>query len=204
MLAVWGPTGAPGRTTVAVTLADELADLGCTVLLVDADVYGGAVASMLGVLDESPGLAAVCRQAAAGGLDATALGSLCWQLRPRLQVLTGIPFAARWPELRPAAITALLSTARGMADVTVVDCGFCLETDEELSFDTVAPRRNGATLTVLDDADLVLVVGAADPIGMQRLVRALADLRDADVDTPTEIVVNRVRDAAAPAAPHAS
>ncbi|MDT4941211.1 MAG: hypothetical protein QOJ34_1300, partial [Pseudonocardiales bacterium] len=198
VLAVWGPTGAPGRTTVAVTLADELAGLGCTVLLVDSDVYGGTVAPVLGVLDESPGIAAACRLAAAGGLDAEALGALCWQLGPRLRVLSGIPLASRWPELRPAAIGALLAVARGSADVTVVDCGFCLETDEELSFDTVAPRRNGATLAVLDDADLVLVVGAADPIGVQRLVRALAELPDAQVGTPTEIVLNRVRDHVVP------
>jgi MinD-like ATPase involved in chromosome partitioning or flagellar assembly len=92
----------------------------------------------------------------------------------------------------------VLAVARELADVTVVDCGFCLETDEELSFDTVAPRRNGATLAVLAAADLVLVVGAADPIGIQRLVRALGELRDADIDRPTEIVLNRVRDGALP------
>ena len=57
----------------------------------------------------------------------------------------------------------MLAAARGLADFTVVDCGFCLETDEELSFDTLAPRRNGATLAVLDDADLVVAVGSADP-----------------------------------------
>jgi Mrp family chromosome partitioning ATPase len=38
LLAVWGPKGAPGRTTVAVNLAFEAAPL------VDADTYGGAVA----------------------------------------------------------------------------------------------------------------------------------------------------------------
>jgi MinD-like ATPase involved in chromosome partitioning or flagellar assembly len=76
-----------------------------------------------------------------------------------------------------------------------------LETDEELSFDTVAPRRNGATLAALDDADRVLVVGTGDAIGLQRLVRALDDLRDAGIITPTEIVLNRVRDAAVPGRP---
>ena len=62
IVAVWGPTGAPGRTTVAITLADELARLGCGSLLVDGDVYGGVIAAVLGLLDESPGLAAACRQ----------------------------------------------------------------------------------------------------------------------------------------------
>jgi MinD-like ATPase involved in chromosome partitioning or flagellar assembly len=198
VVAVWGPTGAPGRTTLAVTLADELARLGSTGLLVDADVYGGTVAAVLGLLDESPGLAAACRRASGQRLDATALAALCWQLGPRLRVLTGIPIASRWPELRPSAVGAVLGAARTLADYTVVDCGFCLETDEELSFDTLAPRRNGTTLAVLDDADLIVVVGSADPIGMQRLVRGLAELRDVEVGAPTWVVLNRVRSGVVP------
>jgi MinD-like ATPase involved in chromosome partitioning or flagellar assembly len=198
VVAVWGPTGAPGRTTVAVTLADELAQLGSASLLVDADVYGGTIAAVLGLLDESPGVAAACRQASAQRLDAAGLAALCWQLGPQLRVLTGIPLASRWPELRPAAFAPVLAAARGLADFTVIDCGFCLETDEELSFDTLAPRRNGATLAILDDADLVVVVGAADPIGMQRLVRGLADLRDAEVPAPVWVVLNRVRPGVVP------
>jgi MinD-like ATPase involved in chromosome partitioning or flagellar assembly len=143
-------------------------------------------------------LAAACRQASGRRLDAAGLATLCWQLGPRLRVLTGIPLASRWPELRPTALGAVFAAARGLADFTVVDCGFCLETDEELSFDTLAPRRNGATLAVLDDADLVVVVGSADPIGMQRLVRGLAELRDTEVGAPLWIVLNRVRDGAVP------
>ena len=52
-MAVWGPTGAPGRTTVAVGLATELASRGRGTLLLDADPYGGAVAQHLGVLDQA-------------------------------------------------------------------------------------------------------------------------------------------------------
>jgi Flp pilus assembly CpaE family ATPase len=203
VIAVWGPTGAPGRTTIAITLADEIARLGADVLLADADVYGGTVAAALGLLDESPGLAAACRQAAAVRLDAAALASHCWQLTPRLRVLTGLPLAARWPELRPAAVTAVLGAARRLAEFTVVDCGFSLEPDEEISFDTAAPRRNGATLAVLDAADVVLVVAAADPIGMQRLVRALAELRDAEVTAPVHVVLNKVRRGVIPGNPAA-
>ena len=201
VIAVWGPTGGPGRTTLAVTLADEIARFGSSALLVDADVYGGTVAAVLGLLDESPGVAAACRQASAKQLDAAALAGLSWQLGPRLRVLTGVPLASRWPELRPSALSAVLAAARTLADYTVVDCGFCLETDEELSFDTVAPRRNGATLAALDDADVVLAVGSADPIGMQRLVRGLSDLRDAEIPGQVRVVLNRVRRGAVPGDP---
>ena len=82
VVAVWGPTGAPGRTTVAVTLADELARLGSAALLVDADVYGGTVAAVLGLLDESPGLAAACRQAGGERLDAAGAGGAVLAARP--------------------------------------------------------------------------------------------------------------------------
>ena len=66
---MWGPTGAPGRTTVAVGLATELARSGVHTLLADADVYGGVVAQVLGFLDEAPGLAAAVRLANNGQLD---------------------------------------------------------------------------------------------------------------------------------------
>jgi Flp pilus assembly CpaE family ATPase len=202
VVAVWGPTGAPGRSTVAITLADELARLGCASLLVDADVYGGVIAAVLGLLDESPGLAAACRQGAATRLDPSALAALCWQLAPTLRVLTGIPRAERWPELRATAIESVLTAARGLADFAVVDCGFSLESDEELSYDTVAPRRNGATLAVLDSADVILAVGAADPIGLQRLVRGLSELRDAEIAAPIWVVLNKVRRGVVPGDPN--
>ena len=203
IVAVWGPTGAPGRTTVAVTLSDELARLGCASLLVDADVYGGVIAAILGLLDESPGLAAACRQAASSRLDAAMLAGLCWQIAPTLRVLTGIPRAERWPELRTSAIESVLGAARALADFTVIDCGFSLESDEELSYDTLAPRRNGATLAVLDAADVILAVGAADPIGLQRLVRGLAELRDAEIAAPIWVVLNKVRRGVVPGDPRA-
>jgi len=198
VVAVWGPAGAPGRTTVAIALADELARLGQRALLVDADVYGGVIASALGLLDESAGFAAACRQAQSRRLDAASLAALCWQLAPRLRVLTGISRADRWPELRATAVAAVLGSARRLADFTIVDLGFCLETDEELSFDTMAPRRNGATLAILDEAELVIAVGSADAVGIQRLVRGLAELREAGVAGPVRIVLNRVRRGSAP------
>lgn len=192
VVAVWGPTGGPGRSTVAVTLATELAQLVPT-LLIDADVYGACAAQLLGLLDEAPGLAAACRQATAGGLDADRLAELAVELRPGCRVLTGIARSQRWPELRPSALETVLDLARSLAAVVVVDVGFSLEQDEELSYDTMAPRRNGATLAVLDAADVVVGVAAADPVGLQRYVRGLAELTEAVPGCSPVTVANRVR-----------
>lgn len=193
IVAVWGPTGAPGRTTVAVNLAAELAAGGSRTLLVDADTYGGSVAQVVGLLDEAPGLAAAARVAVQGSLDLVALARLAPVLAPDLRVLSGISRADRWPELSSAALEPVWRTARSLARWTVVDCGFCIEEDEVLSYDTRAPRRNAATLSALEAADVVVVVGAADPVGMQRLVRGIGELADRGLGAERVVVVNRVR-----------
>jgi Flp pilus assembly CpaE family ATPase len=193
MIAVWGPTGAPGRTTVAVGLACELAVKGVPTLLADADVYGGTVAQQLGMLDETSGLAAAARSAGSGSLDMAMLAKHARQVEPHLLVLTGLSRADRWTELRPAAIESIWSTARMLAPLTVVDVGFCIETDEEISFDSLAPRRNGATVATLEEADEVIVVGTADPVGLTRLIRSIHELRAVVPSVSTRVVVNRIR-----------
>jgi Mrp family chromosome partitioning ATPase len=193
LVAVWGPTGAPGRSTVAIGLAGELAALGVSTLLVDADVYGGTVAQMLGMLDETSGLAAAARSAGSGGLDVAELARHARQINPHLLVLTGLSRADRWPELRSTAVESIWGTARLLAPCTVVDVGFSIESDEEISFDSLAPRRNGSTLATLTEADEVVVVGSADPIGLTRLIRAVHELRVAVPSVSVRIVVNRAR-----------
>ena len=200
VVAVWGPTGAPGRTTLAVTLATELAGLGIPTVLVDADTYGGSVAQALSFLDEAPGLAAATRAADQGILDRPTLARLAPVATAGLRVLTGIPKAERWPEIRAAALERVLTVCRSLGQVVVVDCGFSLEDDEELSYDTMAPRRNAATLTTLAVADEVVVVGGCDPVGLQRLVRGLQELGTVPAPPPT-VVVNRVRAGAVGAHP---
>jgi MinD-like ATPase involved in chromosome partitioning or flagellar assembly len=179
---------------VALTLAGEFAALGAQTLIVDADTYGPSVAQSLGLLDESGGIAGAMRSANSGGLDADRLARLTPSLSPTLRVLTGLPQPARWPELRPSSLDVLWERARELARWTVVDCGFGLEADEEITFDTTAPRRNGATLSALAAADVVLAVGGADPVGLQRLVRGLADLVDTlGASARPRVVVTRVR-----------
>jgi MinD-like ATPase involved in chromosome partitioning or flagellar assembly len=211
VIAVWGPVGAPGRTTTAVELAAALAGIGGragrrrrsappprragTALLVDADTYGASVAARLGLLDDAPGLAAVARAAGQGTLDLETLARHSPTVEPGLRVLTGITRAARWPELPASLLEVVFARARELADWVVVDCGPIIEADELLMYDTHAPQRNAATLSALAAADVVVAVGAADPIGIQRLVRGLEELREAPVPVSgsTIVVANRVR-----------
>lgn len=195
VVAVWGPVGAPGRTSVAVGLAEDLG-YAAPALLVDADTYGPSIAQHLGLLDEAPGLAAACRAADAGVLDPAELSRRAPFAGDTLRVLTGLARADRWPELSATAMAEVLQVARRLVRWSVVDTGFCLEQDEELSYDTLAPRRNQATLTALEHADVVVAVGSADPVGLQRLLAGLDQLRQTFPECEPVVAVTRVRAAA--------
>jgi MinD-like ATPase involved in chromosome partitioning or flagellar assembly len=59
--------------------------------------------------------------------------------------------------------------------------------------DLFAPRRNGATIAALRAADEVVAVGAADPVGLSRFLRAHVDLLETiDTDRVT-VLMNKVR-----------
>ena len=194
IIAVWGPAGAPGRSTVAIELAVELARGGRHVGLVDADTHAPSLALALGLADEGPGFAAACRQAEFGALDARELTRVSTPLgRSGVSVLTGINRPSRWPELSESRVGAALAVCRDWADYTVVDVAAPLERDEEIMTELDGPRRNAATLATLRSADLVVAVAGADPVGVSRFLRAHAELRSAIGATPVAVVANRLR-----------
>lgn len=196
VIAVWGPAGAPGRTTVAITIAAELAAEGFSVALADADTHSGAVAPSLGMLDEAPGFAAACRLASTESLTTAELERISDRYSSphgSFWVLTGIGRPHRWPELSGDRVAATLAACREWVDYTIVDTGFSIENDEEISSDLLAPQRNAATITALREADRVIAVGAGDPVGLSRFLRAHVDLLDL-VDAERVLsVINRIR-----------
>jgi Mrp family chromosome partitioning ATPase len=193
IVAVWGPHGSPGRSTVAVHMAAELALAGSETVLVDADTHAPSVTQMLGVLDEAPGLVAACRAASRDTLDAQTLASLLPALPTgdgRLRLLSGIGVPGRWAEVREGSLRAVLGELRRREAISVLDVAAPLEQDEELTYDTLAPQRNAATLTALSEADMVLAVVSADPLSLTRLVREQEQLAASGVG-PVHVVVNR-------------
>lgn len=173
---VWGPHGSPGRTTVALGLAAELAYQGQRVLVVDADTQGGTVAPALGLMDKTPGFLASMRRFRRGELTTESLISLVVPYRGggvEFGVLSGVARRYSSAEAPTDGIQSLFGLCREIADVTVVDVG------SECSADVAeGAERGGARAIgdVVDMADRVVAVCRADPSGVSRFARAYPDL----------------------------
>jgi MinD-like ATPase involved in chromosome partitioning or flagellar assembly len=197
VVAVWGPAGAPGRSTLAIEIAAELSRGRQHVCIADADTHAPALALMLGLADEGPGFPAACRHAERGELDHAELERIATPVGVgdgRIDVLTGINRPGRWPELSERRVAGALEACHSWAGHTVVDVASSLERDEEIVSDlTDGPRRNAATLSAVRAADRVVAVLGADPLGVARFLRAYAELRAAIGTTPVTVVANRLR-----------
>ncbi|GAA1736766.1 hypothetical protein GCM10009710_16330 [Aeromicrobium alkaliterrae] len=184
-IVVWGPAGAPGRSTVAISIAATVAAAGRRVALVDADVAGGSLAQQLGVLDDLSGVLAACR--AAGNGRAHEVPDHLVEVEPWLDLLTGLPRADLWPHLRIGAFTTVVDRLRADHEV-VLDVGSGIDLDG-----AVGRSRHALTRHLLENADEVVVVGRADPVGLTRLVHGLLELADVLTTPPSAVVVNQVR-----------
>ncbi|UNK69683.1 hypothetical protein [Microbacterium sp. H1-D42] len=195
VIAVWGPHGAPGRTTLAIQLAVELTRAGRRTALVDADSVAPSVALQLGLGDESPGLAAACRRAELGSLDVAELSRLATAVETSggtIDVLGGLNRPARWPELTAGRLRTTLAVCRDWLDETVVDVAAAFDEDDD-PLDPVPTARHAATAAALLEADEVVAVLSADPLGVSRFLRGHAELRHLIGGTPVTVIANRVR-----------
>jgi len=197
---VWGPHGAPGRSTVAASLAHGLADSGGAIL-VDADVEAPSLVQLLGMPEDSSALAGAARLATHGRLDAESFQRVLAPVSGGLKLLGGLGRAGRWRELPPASMTEVWLQCRRAAAWTVVDVAGGV-IDDGIDDFTLEPGRGAVTADLVSHADVVMVVGGADPVGVRRLLQLLDEVGSSV--TPAgrvEVVVNRVRSSAAGPAP---
>jgi MinD-like ATPase involved in chromosome partitioning or flagellar assembly len=148
------------------------------------------------MLDEAPGFAAACRLAGSDALTNDEFERIAQRYESPLGgfwVLTGIGRPSRWPELSAERVAGTIRQCRSWVDYTVLDTGSSLENDEEISSDLFAPRRNAATVTAVHEADHVVAVGSADPVGLSRFLRSHVDLLEAVSTHSVTVVMNRIR-----------
>ncbi len=194
VVAVWGATGAPGRTTVATTLATMLGGQAVSTLLIDADPRGGTIATSLGLLDEVPGFVAICRLAARGELDSTQIERLASRYRfpgGEIDVLTGLARPLRGSDAQRDSVDNAMVTLRSHYGAIVIDLGSDLPPSDHVATQESTP---GAALNaqLLEEADLVWAVIEASPVGVARFARAQSGFDTLRSGRPVRYLVSKV------------
>jgi MinD-like ATPase involved in chromosome partitioning or flagellar assembly len=156
IVAVWGPTGSPGRSTVAAALAGALAGRG-RVVLVDADLLRGALDVLLGA-DVGGNVASASRFPAPPGFPCPP--DHLFAHRAGFALLPGVPGPGQGVTVQPDDLAALLERLRLAFDLVVVDIGWTLPEHE----------HGRSHLAALQAAALVLVVAAATRLGVSDLL----------------------------------
>jgi MinD-like ATPase involved in chromosome partitioning or flagellar assembly len=183
-LVVVGGAPGTGRTEVAVQLARSIAG---DAVLVDCDDVGPSVAQRLGLALE-PNLrnAIDAVEHAEGDLDDVVVTD------PRgLRIVTGVPGANTWAQVRPSEVLRVIDHLAAANRTVIADGAGALQDVGG------APRgRNATAQAIIREADGVVAVGDASPVGVTRLLAWLADARSLASATPALVVLNRApRDA---------
>lgn len=192
LIAVWGAKGAPGRTSIAIELATTLSASDPGTLLADADLYGGDVLQLLGVIEELPSIVPVARRAARGELTGSQWPESLHRGGPMGPVLLpGLLRADLWEEVSAFGWEAFLAAARAVFRFSIVDIGFCVEADR--SGRAGAGGRNEVARITMTEADHVVAIVRADPVGIKNFLWALSDAQELQIEEKLLVVLNRVQ-----------
>ena len=190
MLAVWGTSGAPGRTTLAVGIASALSAHAST-LLVDADTANPTIAHLLGLPVHASGLSTLARTASRGPITpADTLGAAVMRSE-NLHVITGLVTPHRWREVSKPGIESIVGALRLSARYSVIDIA-----STSLEKASRGASRDDAALGVLKRADRLVIVARGDIVGINRLSSLAQWWEEQERDIPVEVIVNRVSTAA--------
>lgn len=202
ILAVWGTSGAPGRSTLALGIAHALAETAPTILI-DGDMRNPSLAHMAGIPLDSSGIAVLAHAALRGVLDDRDLEAALVPYTLRLSILTGLTTPHRWREVGPGALDAIVMAAARLCPWVVVDLA-AVTLDEVADETRHIGDRDDTTAAILRRADEIMCVARADVLGISRLTHALTWLEELNVSAQLRIVMNRVASAATGSRPYSA
>lgn len=193
IIAIWGPAGSPGRSTIALCLAATLAVRGERVILVDGDSYAPSLAPLLGLHPAQSGVVSLSRHARIDNPDATALeacGVHCQLGSQSFSVITGLSSPSQYVDCGALPWSNALTTLRAAGHTLVVDVAAPLL---QLPGETIGgPMRNALTLATLEVADRVIVVANPIPLSILRLSRDWPRLRELAPVAALDVLLNKV------------
>lgn len=182
VIAVSGPHGSTGKTTVSINLALELAAERHRVLLIDGDLRASSIANNFLLADLPAGLPGAIRIASQNRFDLEQLERLSVEVKKsNLVIMPGFSYPPE-QEVGNDAMVGILEVARQSFDYTVIDLGSIL---------AASSTAEAFTESVFGIADSQLFVCLADPIGIFRLLATEQKLLE--VSTNSKLLMNRVR-----------
>jgi MinD-like ATPase involved in chromosome partitioning or flagellar assembly len=194
LITIWSAHGSPGRTTIALALAAELAESGKRVFLLDADTYAPSINLMLALVDHPAGLAAACRLVGQERFDFEQLQRLSTQVavgKGQLTVMTGLSSESRWAEVSSEKLDDLLMVAGENFDFMILDVS--AGSSEGLQSLNSSVDRNAVTRWAIGYSDFVIAICAADPVGVSRFLEAMVRLTEIKPTGQVLTLVNRLR-----------
>ena len=177
VVAVFGPKGGVGRTTLAVNLAVAAAtELGQRTCLVDASFQFGDVGVLLNLNPKNKSIADLLPELEAGG-ELESIDTFVINHSAGIRVLLAPPSPEMAELITPASAKRMIEALRMTHDLVVVDC--------MASF-------NDTTLAILDLADTVLTMLSLEITSIKniRLFLEVADQLGYDADK-IRLVLNR-------------
>jgi pilus assembly protein CpaE len=174
LVAVLGPKGGTGKTTLATNLAADLATRGQETLLVDLDLQFGDVGVVLGV---EPDRTIYDLATAGGTMDAERLRGYTGRSRDGVNVLLAPVRPDQADAVTGEHVATILDLARTTYDVVIVD---------------TPPAFTPATIAAVDQADLIVMLGSFDLPGLKNMKLGMETLQLMDIP-PSRIlpVLNR-------------
>ncbi|MEY4647695.1 MAG: hypothetical protein RL009_111 [Actinomycetota bacterium] len=187
VITVWGPSGAPGRSTVAINLGDALHRLGRRVLLIDCDVFNPSLALMLGAHQSGHTLATLF--AALARNPAVDLGDYLVRIRrDRFALIAGLSNPARWAELSLELFPRVLAAAH-VFDFVVFDVAGDIASTTSSGSARAGPDL--ITRFLVREGWHLVVVGDSNILGIDRLARVASQVRRLRPNASIDFVLNR-------------
>ncbi len=190
LIAVTSPHGSTGKTTIAINIALELSVEKYKVLLIDADLSGPSVANYFCLAELPAGLTGALRIGSQKRFDEIQLERLSVQV-PKTSVSV-LPGAMAELTVSPTneILSDIITVAQNSFDFVIVDLGSISPSSKATEFNL--------TNALIQQADQVVLVASADPVGIFRLLAIEASILE--LTTEPMLVINRLRNSVIPQA----
>ncbi len=179
VIAVHGPPGSTGKSSIALNLAYEFAELGKNTLLIDLDTHSPSIAQLMSITEPSAALAGCARLIRQSRFDREHLNRLSVNIKHRranFRLLAGLSSPRRWGEISPETVTQLLNLARYEFELVILDLSSDIE--DNLTSNTQPISRNSATRAALKASDFAITIVNRSTLSLSRYLNDFAELQE--------------------------